>query len=177
MTTAMNSLDLLGSEFDALEQHPDQLDKFMVRAAAALEAELVAAGVEFHAVHDYVRALGQDQFSKAANLTLWSEGTVMQCEATNGLGYINNAGIARDRVPAITSLCDSELKRVFGELAVNIACQAKRICFSDMYCPKAVHIARQCNNLRVAFRYVQAWDPVRSGSVMRFDVLFKDLAA
>jgi hypothetical protein len=162
----------LQADLQNLEVSEGAMDRFVLRAAAIIEEELVAAGVEYHAVNDYDRMVNQDGFDKVAHLQIWSDGKVIQSRAYDTLA---NPGRFEGRVPCMTSACDSELHRVFKEFVGWISAQSKRVVFADLYCPKSATVARQCNNLRVAFRFVSTWDPVHSGAMVRFDCLFKDL--
>jgi len=169
--SVIDRLDTL-SAWEELESSPDALDKFRLRAALAFENELKAAGIEHHSVNDKELAVGANGFNCAIGLDMWESDGRLCFASREGLAGFQNTC---PETPPITSLSDSELRRAFREVVKLI--KAKNIVFGMLYTPRAVAQAWQCNNLRVSFRFVKAWDVLRSLEIMRFDFLYKDLTA
>lgn len=147
------------------------------RMARALDRALTAEGATFHAVNeDHAIAIEANVHTAKLVMIQQMYGGPLTWRVSLGLGVDDD-----DKSPlppaSVTTLCDSEIETMCGTWAKLISGVSRHIVFRNLYIPKSVAMTDSYNDLRVAFRYVRAYDPVRSQYIVRFDCAFKNLAA
>jgi hypothetical protein len=147
------------------------------RLADALTKALTAEGVTFHAVNEEHAVTIQPGVA-TAKLVLKQQlyGGPLTWRVSLGLG-VDDEDASLAPPECVTTFADSEIAVMTGAWAKLIAGVSRHIVFRNLYIPKSVEMTDGYNDLRVAFRFVRAYDPVRSQYIVRFDCAFKNLAA
>lgn len=149
---------------------------FTCRLACALDRALTYRGVTFHAVNEDSPC--NDPGDTVVKLVLNAPSYYGQLsyKVSSGLGVDDRDWDIQPR-PCFTTSSDSELRLMADDWAKEIAAHSQHLVFRNLYIPKSIEVAEGYNDLKVAFRVCRAFDVVRSGTVVRFDCTFRNLAA
>lgn len=148
---------------------------FSHRLADALTKALTAEGVAFHAVNEEQHGVAEDCIAVKLVFKQPLYGPLIW-RVSDGLG-VEDEDRSNTPPTSVTTFSDSEVARICEAWARRIAGHSRHIVFRNLYIPKSVEMTDGYNDLRVAFRFVRAFDPVYSQYIVRFDCVFKNLAA
>lgn len=160
-----------------IEASPEALAAFTRRVARLLAEELEKRCVTFHAINGVEFSVGNPWgFNKIASLRIFSTfGDGWKFEVSEGLAHDSHTG-SEAALPSVTSLSNAELSKMVEAWAEQISKAGPEIAFCNFYVPKAVIHADGFNDLKVAFRFVRAWDAVMSCEILRLDAAFKNIS-
>ena len=145
------------------------------RIAKAMKAALKERNVAHHAISETfaVGVAPNSHCSKIAVLGNPVDG--FRFEISNSL--MAEAKEYQDAPIVPTALCNHEIDAMASAWADKVREISMEVCFFGLYLPKAVEQRYLFADGDLSFRLLRAWDPVRSGYIVRIDTAFRDLTA